>query len=127
MIGSKLIIIDEATRITPEMIDAVLEPRDPDELRKQYMQEPELPAPPPSILSIESNSPYFHPCYVRVGVRIDGAERTDIAYYNMNNKSYMTERKTSHLAVSLEPYWRFFPSRQQRRAEQRWEAKHGRK
>lgn len=101
-----------------------LDKGDPDELRKQYMQEPELPAPPPDVLSIERNSPHFHPCYVRVGVRIDGVERTDIAYYNVNDKSYKTERNTSHLAERIEPYWRYQPSRQQRRAEERWAGKH---
>lgn len=79
---------------------------------------------PPLVLSIEPNSPHFHPCYVRVGVRIDGVERNDIAYYNMNDKSYKTERNTSHLAKTIEAYWRYQPSRQQRRAEERWAGKH---
>lgn len=78
---------------------------------------------PPDILSIEQLDPHFHPCYMRVGVRIDGVERNDIAYYNVKNKSYKTNRHTSHLAVVIEPYWRHAPSRQQRRAEERWEAK----
>jgi len=81
------------------------------------------PAPPPRVLSIEMTSPHFHPCYVRVGVRIDGHERNDIAYYNMDDMSYKTERDTSHLAVSIEPYWRYPASRQQRRAEERFKAR----
>jgi hypothetical protein len=79
---------------------------------------------PPRRLSNESNSPDFHPCYSRVGVRIDGVERNDIAYYNMDDMSYKTNRHTSHLAESIEPYWRFEPSRQLRRAEARWAEKH---
>lgn len=75
---------------------------------------------PPRRLSIEMSSRYFHPCYVRVGVRIDGVERNDVGYYNQNDLSYMTEHKTSHLATSIEPYWRYLPSRQQRRAEERY-------
>ena len=78
---------------------------------------------PPRVLSIESNSPHFHPCYCRVGVVIDGQERNDIAYYNQDDLSYKTARNTSHLAVSIEPYWRYQPSRQQRRAEERWAEK----
>jgi len=75
---------------------------------------------PPRRLSLEPMSPDFHPCYIRVGVRIDGEERKDIAYYNMDDLSYKTERDTSHLATSIEPYWRYQPSRQQRRAEERF-------
>lgn len=78
----------------------------------------------PERLSLDPNSPDFHPCYVRVGLRVDGVERDDVMYYNMRDLSYMTTNKTSHLATALEPYWRWQPSRQQRRAEQRWEEKH---
>jgi hypothetical protein len=91
--------------------------------RNQYEGKFEEPPPPPAILSIEQLDPHFHPCYMRVGVRIDGEERNDIAYYNTKNLSYKTNRHTSHLAVVIEPYWRHAPSRQQRRAEERWEAK----
>jgi hypothetical protein len=82
---------------------------------------------PPRKLSIQMKDPEFHPCYVRVGIRIDGVERNDIAYYNMDGLDYKTERDTSHLATSIEPYWRYSASRQQRRAEERWEAKHAKK
>jgi hypothetical protein len=82
--------------------------------------------PPPSKLSLDPNSEDFHPCYVRVGVRVDGEERNDIAYYNTSNLSYKTNRDTSHLATTIEPYWRYPPSRQVRRAEEAWERKHRR-
>lgn len=81
--------------------------------------------PPPSRLSIDPNSEDFHPCYVRVGVKVDGQERNDLQFYDVKRLEYMTTAKTSHLAESIEPYWRYFPSRQQRRAEERWEQKHG--
>lgn len=80
--------------------------------------------PPPRRLSIELHNPDYHPCFTRVGVRIDGKERNDIAYYNMDDMSYMTTDSTSHLATKLEPYWRYQPSRQQRRHEEAWERKH---
>jgi hypothetical protein len=82
---------------------------------------------PPRKLAIDANSPHYHPCYTRVGVRVDGVERNDIAFYDLDMKSYMTTDKTSHLAESIEPYWRFNPSRQHRRAEARWELKHAKK
>jgi hypothetical protein len=78
---------------------------------------------PPGRLSIDPNSPDFHPCYVRVGVRVDGQERNDLQFYDVKRLEYMTTAKTSHLATSIEPYWRFAESRQQRRARERWEGK----
>lgn len=81
-------------------------------------------APPRRRLSIDPNSPDFHPSYVRVGVRVDGVERNDLQFYDMDQMSYMTTAKSSHLAESIDPYWRYMPSRQQRRAEERWEGKH---
>jgi hypothetical protein len=92
------------------------------ELVKEPIPEPENDA-PPLVLSLEPKSPDFHPCYVRVGVRIDGVERSDIAYYNCEDLSYKTEHNTSHLATTIEPYWRFIASRQQRRAESRFRTK----
>lgn len=78
---------------------------------------------PPGRLSIDPNSPDFHPSYVRVGVRVDGVERNDLQFYDVKRLEYMTTAKTSHLAESIEPYWRFAESRQQRRARERWEGK----
>jgi hypothetical protein len=78
---------------------------------------------PPSRLSIDPNSPDFHPSYTRVGVRVDGKERNDLQWYDVKRLEYMTTDKTSHLATSIEPYWRFVESRQQRRARERWEGK----
>lgn len=77
----------------------------------------------PGRLSIDPNSPDFHPCYVRVGVRVDGQERNDLQWYDVGRKEYMTTDKTSHLAETIEPYWRYAPSRQQRRAEARWKGR----
>ena len=78
---------------------------------------------PPGRLSIDPNSPDFHPSYVRVGVLVDGVERNDLQFYDVKRLEYMTTAKTSHLAESIEPYWRFAESRQQRRARERWEGK----
>lgn len=98
------------------------EPLDGEMLTKETI--PELDnSDPPRILAIDLKSPHYHPCYCRVGVRVDGVERNDIAYYNMDDLSYMTQHKTSHLATSIEPYWRYQASRQQRRAEARHRSK----
>ena len=78
----------------------------------------------PRRLSIDPNSPDFHPSYQRVGVRIDGVERNDLQWYDMDRKEYMTTAKTSHLAETIEPYWRYIETRQMRRARERWEGKH---
>jgi len=77
----------------------------------------------PTRLSLDPSSPDFHPSYMRVGLRIDGEERNDIQFYDSRTCEYMTTSKTSHLATSIEPYWRFAESRQQRRARERWEEK----
>lgn len=80
-------------------------------------------APPPSRLSIDPNSPDFHPSYVRVGVKVDGVERNDLQFYDAKKLEYMTTAKTSHLAETIEPYWRYMPSRQQRRLEARFKGR----
>lgn len=82
---------------------------------------------PPGRLSIDPNSPDFHPCYTRVGVRVDGQERNDLQFYDVATMSYMTTAKTSHLAESIEPYWRRPELRNERRWRERWEAKRKRK
>lgn len=78
---------------------------------------------PPSRLSIEPGSPDFHPCCDRVGVRVNGIERNDLAFYDVAKLEYMTTSRRSRLADSIEPYWRYPESRQQRRARERWERK----
>lgn len=89
-------------------------------------QKSDDPNAPPRKLCIEMKDPAFNPCYTRVGVRIDGVERNDIAYYDMDMLSYRTNKDTSHLAKAIEPYWRYEASRQQRRFEARWNEKHKR-
>jgi hypothetical protein len=79
---------------------------------------------PPARLSIDPNSPDFHPCYQRVGVRVNGEERNNIQWYDVSRNEYMTTDKTSHLATTIEPYWRFQPSRQVRRAEEAYSRRH---
>ena len=119
---------DEAKNITPEMMEAIKRSPSSREFRQEYMNkisDMDLPKPPPRKLSVDPNNEDFHPCYLRVGVRIDGEERNDILFYDLDMLAYMTTDHTSHLATEIDPYWRWEPNRQQRRAEERWEAKHG--
>ena len=90
------------------------------EFRQRYEAEFVPDPAPPQRLSLDPNSEDFHPCYVRVGVKVDGVDRNDLQFYDAKRLEYMTTDKTSHLATSIEPFWRYFPSRQQRRAEARW-------
>lgn len=77
---------------------------------------------PPRILSNEPTSPYYRPDLLRVGVRIDGVERTNIAFYDANEGTYKT---TGHVwgKGTIEPFWRYPTTRQQRRALERWRKK----
>lgn len=88
---------------------------------------PRPDAAPPQRLSNDPNHPDFHPSYNRVGVRIDGAERRDCIWYNAPAGRYLTlgtGRNGARLeAQSIEPFWRWAESRQERRARERWEGK----
>lgn len=116
-----IVVIDECGPY-PEAIRQALV-CDGDTFKKEYLGTFDVDPEPPRRLSIELHSPDYHPSYLRVGVRVDGEERNDLAFYDVDQLSYMTTKKTSHLAKSIEPYWRFSESRQQRRARERWEAK----
>ena len=91
----------------------------------ETIPEPVKPVDPtlPMRLSLDPNSPDFHPSYMRVGLRIDGKERNDIQFYDVKRLEYMTTALSSHSASSIEPYWRYDENRQQRRARERWEGK----
>lgn len=84
---------------------------------------------PPLRLSNDPNSDDFHPSLLRVGIKIDGVERNDISFYDVKTGMYktnkMADRETPNLAMSIEPFWRYEETRQQRRQRERWEAKHG--
>ncbi len=83
---------------------------------------------PPDRLSNDPNHPHFHPSYVRVGIRIDGVERRDVRWYDAPGKMYRVsgsfDKDPPREAETLEAYWRFPESRQQRRARERWEHKY---
>ncbi len=114
-------VVTVSSKIYPEDVVKAIK----DDISKQPIDfEITVELTPPRRLSIDINSPDYHPSYVRVGVRVDGKERNDLQWYDVDKLEYMTTAKTSHLAESIEPYWRYVESRQQRRARERWEGKH---
>lgn len=119
--AGKVVRTDKGRRLTLEDVDDALalngacKPNDVVDERNVVI------AGPPRRLSIDPNHMFFHPCFSRVGVRIDGEERNNICMYDMSTDSYMTTDKRSFLATSIEPYWRQEESRQMRRARERWE------
>lgn len=77
---------------------------------------------PPRTLSNEPTSPYFRPDLLRIGVKVNGQERNDIAFYDVDNGTFTTIRKVAGKG-KIEPYWRYAATRQQRRAMERWRKK----
>lgn len=80
--------------------------------------------PPPQALSNHVNHRDFHPSYMRVGVRIDGVERKDLKWYDVRAGLAATVDGVMLKSETIEPFWRYPENRQQRRARERWEAKH---
>ncbi|MEO5586081.1 MAG: hypothetical protein ABIQ81_00140 [Novosphingobium sp.] len=83
------------------------------------------PETPPARLSSDPAHPDFHPSYRRVGVRIDGVERTDVKRYDVAGGVFVAGFVPQVVAGAIEPYWRWEESRQERRARERWDASHG--
>jgi len=82
---------------------------------------------PPRQLSNEPTDPFFRPDYMRVGVKIDGVERKDVAWYNADHLVYKTVGGGSYGADSIEPFWRYPSTRQERRLVERYMKKRNRK
>lgn len=82
---------------------------------------------PPRRLSNDPNHADFHPGYLRVGVIVDGQERTDCCWYDADRGRYRTVDMGRHAppleAHTIKPFWRWAESRQERRARERWEGK----
>lgn len=70
-----------------------------------------------------SNDPLhadFRPDFMRVGVRIDGQERMNIAWYDADRLVWKSISGTTYSAESIEPFWRSPATRQDRRLLKRW-------
>lgn len=85
------------------------------------------PETPPRRLSSDANHPDFHPCYSRVGIMFNGAERNDVIRYDLDHGLIWLNRESGNKQMwgEIEPYWRFTESRQMRRAREQWDSKRG--
>lgn len=83
---------------------------------------------PPRRLSNEPTHKDFRPDFMRVGLRIDGVERSNVSWYDADRNMYSTVGDKNRLvgAVSIEPFWRYPETRQSRRELARWRAKRSR-
>lgn len=78
---------------------------------------------PARALSSVPTDPTYHPNCLRVGVRFNGEERRDIIGYDMAS-SAITIQGGDKLFGTIEPFWRYPESRQERRRREAWEANH---
>lgn len=95
-----------------------------DELDPTPPVETDPAGPPPRALSNTPTHKDFHPSYMRVGLRINGNEATNVKWYDMDMGRFSTTDGRMFKSDQIEPYWRFTESRQMRRARERWEGKH---
>lgn len=83
------------------------------------------PETPPARLASRHNHADYHPCYPRVGLRVNGEERSDVIEYDRASRRVRLRDDRLFLDVEVEPYWRRPASRQERRLSERYDAKHG--
>jgi hypothetical protein len=86
-------------------------------------------APPPRRCTSKADHPDFHPSCARIGVTVDGVDRSDVIQYDLHSRTYRTldtgMKGEAILAQTIEVRWKWPESRQQRRARERWESAHG--
>lgn len=80
------------------------------------------PETPPNSLS--GKKLHRHPSVGRIGIRLDGAERTDVVFYDMERGVIETNAGET-LFGKVEAFWRWPESRQERRRRERWDVEHG--
>lgn len=78
---------------------------------------------PARALSSVPTDPTYHPNCLRVGVRFNGEERSDIIGYDVGS-STITVQGGTVLFGEVEPFWRYSESRQERRRREAWEDNH---
>lgn len=96
-----------------------------DELHAERIEEMVNTMIPPRRLSNEIGHPDYRPDFMRVGLLINGEERHDVNWYDVDRLRYDCIRVRDMPATSIEPYWRYPETRQLRRARERWERQHG--
>jgi hypothetical protein len=77
---------------------------------------------PPRRLSCRIGHKDYHPSFARVGVLVNGIEVKNLEWYDQDNRVIQTvTSKAVHQVESIEAFWRYTETRQQRRARERWE------
>lgn len=93
-----------------------------EEERLRKWKEEGDPVPLPQRLSLLTWHKDYRPDYSRVGVKLNGEERKDVQSYDVEARELETVHRQK-LYGTIEPFWRYPETRQQRRARERWEAK----
>lgn len=78
---------------------------------------------PPRKLSIWLSHPAYHPSYPRVGVKLNGVERNDVQWYDLDKQQLRIKDTNELLEGDIVAFWRYPETRQQRRARESWEKK----
>jgi hypothetical protein len=94
----------------------------PDEAR-------EYPDVPPARVSSDPNHPDFHPHSYRIGVLVDGVREPKATFYDAQLNLYRLlgdgrSDRSNRQALRVDVFWLRPETRQERRARERWDAKH---
>lgn len=82
---------------------------------------------PPARVSGDPNHPDYHPSCARIGVLVDGAAMPGVHWYDAQAGRFriVSEgRKGPVHEGQVTVFWKWQESRQERRARERWDAKH---
>lgn len=91
----------------------------------QYAPEPEPKEDtPPRKISSDIRSADYHPCCLRIGLKINGEVKNNVIAYDMDRGVVSYQGGLVVNADTIEPFWRYPETRQQRRARESWEKKH---
>lgn len=86
------------------------------------------PETPPARVSSDPNHPDFHPSARRIAVMVDGRPMGNVHWYDAPAGVFrITDdgRDGQLHSGQVTVYWRWEESRQERRARERWDSKHG--
>lgn len=103
--------------VSPSLVANQAQPVDP----------PAYPHVPPPRVSSDPNHPDYHPSCRRIGVMVDGVRKTDCCWYDAPGGFWRSidAPKGHPRPGQVVVFWLWTESRQERRARERWDAKHG--
>lgn len=88
----------------------------------------DYPNTPPARVSSDPNHRDYHPSCSRIGVLVDGERRKDCCWYDAPGgfwRSIDDGRHGTPRPGAVTVFWLWQESRQERRARERWDSKHG--